>query len=495
MKKYCLFLLLLVFGLLPLIVAAQETPLEPVDLRVMTFNIWVGGELVDFGKVVESIQAAQADVVGLQEATGNAPRLATALGWQYVSERTQIISRFPLIDPPGADGNYVYVQVNPGQVVAIANVHLTSDPYSPYAVRDGSTLEEVLQLERETRLPGIEPVLASLEKLIADGVPVFLTGDFNTPSHLDWTAAVMTTRAEVKYPVEWIVTKTVEAAGFVDTFRAIHPDPVENPGITWTYGYPYPRLKLDEVLDRIDLVFAANALEILDSQIVGPAGSPNVDIGITPFPSDHRGVVSTVRVLPVVPPLFVAVQNRRVMQGSEVVVRYHAPGGEDTDKIAIVPAAGDVDSALMWLPPYEASFFGSVTFGTGGLTPGEYAAILINSENEEMSRSPFHVLERDAVPLVRTDKTTYAPGETITVLWENTPGFRWDWVSIYSLNDPDLYNNYWGYVYTKAAIAGKGVFDAAVLGDEMLPPGDYVVRLLFDDGYQVLAETPFTVGE
>jgi hypothetical protein len=40
--------------LLPLLAAAQDAPLEPVELRVMTFNIWLGGELVDFGKVVEA---------------------------------------------------------------------------------------------------------------------------------------------------------------------------------------------------------------------------------------------------------------------------------------------------------------------------------------------------------------------------------------------------------------------------------------------------------
>src|SRR4051794_2414379 len=39
----------------------------PVDVRVMTFNIWLGGDVVDFGKVIDAITAARADVVGLQE--------------------------------------------------------------------------------------------------------------------------------------------------------------------------------------------------------------------------------------------------------------------------------------------------------------------------------------------------------------------------------------------------------------------------------------------
>jgi hypothetical protein len=29
----------------------------------------------------------------------------------------------------------------------------------------------------------------------------------------------------------------------------------------------------------------------------------------------------------------------------------------------------------------------------------------------------------------------------------------------------------------------------------MLPPGEYVVRLFLDDGYQLLAEAPFVITE
>src|SRR3954466_12754707 len=48
---------------------AVPTPAPtPVDVRVMTFNIWLGGDVVDFGKVVDAISAARADIVGLQEA-------------------------------------------------------------------------------------------------------------------------------------------------------------------------------------------------------------------------------------------------------------------------------------------------------------------------------------------------------------------------------------------------------------------------------------------
>ena len=53
----------------------------------MSFNIWLGGDVVDFGKVVETIEASGAEVVGLQEAEGNTRKVARALGWPYWSDR------------------------------------------------------------------------------------------------------------------------------------------------------------------------------------------------------------------------------------------------------------------------------------------------------------------------------------------------------------------------------------------------------------------------
>ena len=137
----------------------------------MTFNVWLGGDVVDFGKVIETIQASGADIVGLQEPEGNTRRIAAALGWPYWSDRLHVVSRYPLIDPPEARGEYVLAQIRPGEVFALANVHLTSDPYGPYAVRDGRPLARVLALERRTRLPEIRAELRALRPATRRGHP------------------------------------------------------------------------------------------------------------------------------------------------------------------------------------------------------------------------------------------------------------------------------------------------------------------------------------
>src|SRR6185503_10867181 len=118
---------------------------RPISLRIMTFNLWHGG---DQGKQpleqsAQVIRAAAADVVGLQETAGlapqgqprpdNAARIAAILGWHYVDqgEGTGIISRFPIVGAtPKKRG--VAIDLPGGARVHVFNVHLMHAPYQPY---------------------------------------------------------------------------------------------------------------------------------------------------------------------------------------------------------------------------------------------------------------------------------------------------------------------------------------------------------------------------
>jgi endonuclease/exonuclease/phosphatase family metal-dependent hydrolase len=481
MRAVVLLALALFLAPAPAMAAPPPPSGTPADVTVMSFNVWLGGDVVDFGKVAEAIRAADADIVGLQEAEGNTERIAKALGWSYWSDRLHVVSRYPLIDPPAAKGAFVLAQVRPGEVFALANVHLTSEPYGPYAVRDGKPLKRVLKLERSVRLPEIRATLRALRNRLPAGVPTFLTGDFNTPSHLDWTPAVAAVRPAVKYPVEWPVTKAVAAAGFVDAYRAVYPDPVQHPGITWTFGYPFPRLAPDEAVDRIDMIHALRATQVLDAGIVGPSGTQDATIGVDPYPSDHRGVYARVRVTPTAPGWFASVLDRRVTRGSPISVRYAAPRGSGSDRLAVVRAGDGPGKALMELPPHEAEFYGSVTFASGGLKPGRYD-VLLTSRGRVLSRSTFWVVRRAAAMRVRATQR----GRRVRVRWHNAPAFRRDWVGIWKRGDNDLYNDYLSFAYTEASVAGSTTFSG-------LAPGRYVVRLMKDDGYAELAKSSFTI--
>ena len=468
--------------LIVLAAATTQRAEAATDVRVMTFNVWLGGDVVDFGKVIETIRASGADIVGLQEPEGNTRRIAEALGWPYWSDRLHVVSRYPLIDPPEARGEYVLAQTRPGEVFALANVHLTSDPYGPYAVRDGRPLARVLALERSTRLPEIRAVLRALRPATRRAIPTLMTGDFNSPSHLDWTPAVDAIRPDVRYPVAWPVTRALADAGFQDTYRVAHPDPVATPGITWTFGYPFPRLAQDEVVDRIDLVQASAGVDVRSSGIAGPPLTRDVTVPIDPYPSDHRAVVSTVRLTPASPAPFASVLQRRVQSGDAIGVRYAAPRGESTDRLAIVPAGGRPEDAIMTLPPQEASFFGRVTFGSGGLRAGRYDALLITARNRVLSRSTFWVVDRGARPRLRV--TT---GDDVRVAWRNAPGYRRDWIGIYRQGAPTSTTT-----TSRSSTRARPLPGSTTIADR-LPPGRYVVRLMKDDGYAQLARAAFRV--
>src|ERR671922_2037468 len=154
---------------------SSGAPSSVLTLKVMSFNIFYGGDELNLQtrqfcrdpagcpetleQVVQAIRASGADVVGLNEATMNTQLIADKLGW-HASPRTQIISRYPIVDPPGANGLYVFVEPLPGRVVPVSDVHLPADPYGPYKLRDGATLADVLELERDLRLPDIQDELS-----------------------------------------------------------------------------------------------------------------------------------------------------------------------------------------------------------------------------------------------------------------------------------------------------------------------------------------------
>jgi hypothetical protein len=484
-------------------------PTGSMTLRVMSFNIFYGGDELNLqtrqfckdaagcpetlDQVAVAIRASGADVVGLEEGTMNTCPLAQKLGW-HCSPRTQIISRYPIIDPPGANGLYVFVEPSPGRVVAVSDVHLPADPYGPYEIRDGATLAEVLELENDLRVPDIQDELRALPPLAARGIPVFLTGDFNTPSHLDWTQAAADVRADVPFPVQWPVSKALTNAGFKDSFRVVHPNPVAKPGFTWTPGSPEGEKV--EVHDRIDWVLSMLATATASS-VVGEGGNPNTDIAVDPWPSDHRGIVSTFDVTPASMPILVAVEERSRDQGQTLHVRFH--GGAS---VTLVRGGTTATSKST-----EGALDGTLSFATTNLAPGAYQAVLRNSSGQALSRSRFWLYAPGSVTTVQTAKPVYKVGEPIRVSWKKAPGMKFDWLGLYSAGEnadnptastcsAGLCGNghYFLYTYTHNTIEGSTTFDANSFAGwktwEQIGTGTYQIRLLLDDGYRSAAVSP-----
>jgi endonuclease/exonuclease/phosphatase family metal-dependent hydrolase len=266
------------------------------SLRVMTYNIWVGGTSLGqpLSRTVGVIQAAQADIVGIQERGNSGPALAAALGFHYqsIGGSTAILSRYPIVQ---SESQGAKLQLSPTQQAYLFDVHLAAFPYQPYDIRDGliTTEAQAIAEAEATRGGTVTSLLSGMAPALASGAPVFLTGDFNEPSHLDWTQEAANAGLNFGKKVAWPASRSVTSAGLVDAFRELRPDEITDRGETWTPGSPAPQLDPREVHDRIDLVYYAGVnVEPTAALVLGyDANDPNTDIGIQPYPSDHRAVV------------------------------------------------------------------------------------------------------------------------------------------------------------------------------------------------------------
>ncbi|MGP4044324.1 HAD-IA family hydrolase [Streptomyces sp. 2A115] len=276
----------------------SREPPEPRELRVMTWNLWYGGTKVAHHreKQLKVILEAGVDVVGLQETYGTSAReLADALGWEHhqAGENLGVISRYPVVarlgapDPGFYGATGVRIRLSERQEIVLWSAHLDYTPYGPYeASFDGLAAPELVAHEGG-RLGQLREILDTMAPDLAarDTTPVLLVGDFNAPSHLDRTDA------------EWPVTKAAAEAGLRDSYRDAHPDPIEEPGVTWSpvhtehedgSGRPEPR-------DRIDYVLhAGDSLRVLDSRtLVTGNPRPWPDVEDNDWPSDHAAVITT----------------------------------------------------------------------------------------------------------------------------------------------------------------------------------------------------------
>ncbi|WP_267244327.1 endonuclease/exonuclease/phosphatase family protein [Streptomyces sp. PR69] len=322
--------------------ATLRIPVRPADaplvprLKVMSFNLWYGGAKVTGGreKQLKVLLDQNVDAVGLQEHMGTSAReLATALGWYHHpgDQRVAVISRYPITEQdsvrsplhgwPGVPEDLqadiavkarVRLDVEGATdtrhtaYVSLWNTHHPAWPYAPYTMCYGNWWQKLtLGVQEAPRMKHMQLMLDAMKPDLdaKDATPVLLTGDFNAPSHLDYTKA--TADKHCGHDTFEYSSVMAAEAGLIDSFRTAHPDPVTTPGNTWspvfkTFEDPlgwYGHKGEPEPQDRIDFVYhAGRGLEVLDSKVI-VVGNPRPDpVEDNEWPSDHAAVLSTFRV-------------------------------------------------------------------------------------------------------------------------------------------------------------------------------------------------------
>lgn len=319
---------------------------KPATITVLQWNIWQEGTQVEGGynAIVDELVRLRPDFVTFSEVrnyhgSNFIARLTEDLQkrgekyYGFYSYDSGLLSRHPITDsltvyPENGDHGSIYrlrAEVK-GKKVAVYTAHLDylNDAYYDVRGYDGSTWQEIPipsdaaeVLRRNALSQRDEAIDAFLKQAAfdeADGYSIILGGDFNEPSHLDWTEATRDLYDHHGLVIEWPQTKSLERAGFGDAFRAVYPNPLTHPGFTFPADNPLVEInrltwtpRADE-RERIDYIFfKGRNLKVTDCKIFGPTGSiaysqrtENVgdDKFIAPlavWPTDHKGLLVTFR--------------------------------------------------------------------------------------------------------------------------------------------------------------------------------------------------------
>ena len=255
---------------------AQPESDDRTHLRVLSFNILQGGGDASnvgftpeqFGpsridEIAAIITALKVDVVGVQEDAGS-DALLEALGepWRRAGN---IYSRLPL-ESLESEGSVQLARITfEGSPIVVANAHWRPSPYGPYKLQETvqmahdagdrfdmewSELEFFLLSfsDKGEGRRGYAETWNAIRQHIESDHPIILTGDFNEPSHLDWTSRSAKdgmdrwvknpTGVPLRAKVRWAGSRWLANEGLVDAYRKAHPDELAKPGITWTPAYP-----------------------------------------------------------------------------------------------------------------------------------------------------------------------------------------------------------------------------------------------------------------
>ena len=291
---------------------------EAVDLDVLVYNVEYGGG-PDTDRVIRRVDA---DVVGVLESYERLPEIAERTGYPYYNTSLQLLSKYPILEPSGGDGLYALLEVEPGYVVPFFNEHLDYVAWGPRALRNGKSVASVVESENEVRTSAMERPMDAMTGLIDDGYPIFLTGDLNEPSTLDYTAETVGTR------------KGIDRAGAVAGERgAARPRiPRQLSGRAPGSGRRARRHPPLAASASTTSTRRARRPRSTARSSASPAGE-DVDIEQSPWTSDHRAVLSSFEVTPVAMPTLVAVDARLRTVGDEITVTYNVAGlGRQRDR-------------------------------------------------------------------------------------------------------------------------------------------------------------------
>ncbi len=281
---------------------SRSSTSDPNTLKVLQWNIWHGGvHLADVGRdrVTDLIRASNADVVTMQEGYGAQEQIARELGYSLQTassgDNLALFSRFPMEKIKTGktfNSNPAIITLKNGRRVLVNDVWLRYAYRPEYAssyMQDGMNPDDWVKEDTQLAVEDAKYILSNDvdPHLATKDMPSLIGGDFNSGSHLDWTAAAA--KLHNGYgPVALPCSLYMYSQGYKDSFREINPDEVARP--EGTFAVIYGQLQHS----RIDYIYyKGEGIKAISSKIVRTA--PEID---SVWPSDHAAVLSVFEVQP-----------------------------------------------------------------------------------------------------------------------------------------------------------------------------------------------------
>jgi exonuclease III len=311
MNQLVLFLFFSIPSILLSGCSNAPTAPKPTELKVMAWNIWHGGHAKEYPQkgcegTLDILKKSNADVILMIETYGSADQVADHLGYYHrlLSSNLSIYSRYPITKtytfPEVSTFNFGGVEIDMnGQKVRLFDTWLHYLPDARLAPCEKSSEEILAWDDAGSRDEEVRKIIEVLQPFLAqtDSIPMIMGGDFNSHSHLDWTEATKNLYNHGGAVVDWTVSKEMEGAGFKDSHRTIHPDPVKNIGTTWIYGPESNRAQQRD--DRIDYIYyKGKTIEAIASETYNQELGKLLNFKNENFfyASDHGFVLSTFKI-------------------------------------------------------------------------------------------------------------------------------------------------------------------------------------------------------
>ena len=190
--------------------------------------------------------------------------------------------------------------------------------------------------------------------------------------------------------------------------------------------------------------------------------------------------------------------------GEEIIVTFSEGPGNPKDWVGLYKrdmVAGE-GGALAWFyvngskTGGDGLAEGELTFPDGMTDEGYYEARFFENDGYTLlAKTTFAV--GDLGPGVKTDKSSYTPGEPITVDFLLGPANPKDWVGLYKVDMVPGSVGSLAWFYVDGTKAGNEEIETGTIAFDggMIDEGDYKAVFFENDGYTIFAETPFKVQQ